>query len=484
MPRKLASVVASLNRAGELVSAPDGDPVVNGLTADSRTVEPGLAYFAVRGSRMDGHRFLADAVARGAAAVVVEEPAQFAVPQVVVRNGRRAVQVAAQEWYGDPARQLTLVGVTGTNGKTTTTALVRHLLNAGETAGSMGTLGAFDGTGATIPSEAGSLTTPGPIGLQATLARLVERGCEHVAMEASSHSLDQGRLDTLRFAAAVFTNVTRDHLDYHGTMESYLAAKMKLSGLLAPEGIGVVNADDAVWRGLPLRGERITFGTGADAMVRATGLSFGRTGSTFAMASPWGDREIRLPLLGDYNVANALGAAATALALGRPLDEVADRLGDAPQVPGRMEVLTEEPCVVLRDYAHTPDALSRALDALRPLTRGRLIVVFGCGGDRDRGKRPEMGRIAAGLADVPVVTSDNPRTENPDSIIDDIEAGMAGIEHHRETDRRAAIHLALGLAQPRDIVLLAGKGHEDYQVIGEERLPFDEREIVLQAVGR
>ncbi|MGH7658839.1 MAG: Mur ligase family protein, partial [Gemmatimonadales bacterium] len=186
MPRNLASIVASLNRAGELVGAPESDPVVNGLTTDSRTVEPGLVYFAVRGSRLDGHRFLADAVARGAAAVAVEEPAQLAVPQVVVRNGRRAVQVAAQEWYGDPARHLTLVGVTGTNGKTTTTALVRHLLNAGETAGSMGTLGAFDGTGAAIPSEAGSLTTPGPIGLQATLATLVDRGCEHVAMEASS----------------------------------------------------------------------------------------------------------------------------------------------------------------------------------------------------------------------------------------------------------------------------------------------------------
>lgn len=484
MPRKLSAIAESLSRAGELTSAPAGDPDIHGITADSRTVEPGFVYFAVRGSTMDGHRFLDDAIARGAAAVVVEEEVQHPLPHIVVRNGRRAVQLAAKEWYNDPGRHLTLVGVTGTNGKTTTTALVRHLLNAKGTTGSLGTLGAFDGAGEPIPSEAGSLTTPGPVGLQATLAALLERGCDHVAMEASSHSLDQGRLDTLRFAAAVFTNVTRDHLDYHGTMEAYLAAKVKLSGLLAPHGIEIVNADDPAWRALPRRGKRITFGTGPDSEVRATGLHFNRRGSTFLLRSPWGDREVSLPLLGSYNVANAIGAAAAALALGRRLDEVTGRLRDAPQVPGRMEVLVEQPCVVLRDYAHTPDALTRALETLRPLTRGRVIVVFGCGGDRDRGKRPEMGRIAAELADVPIVTSDNPRTENPDGIIDEVETGMNGIKHLRETDRREAIHLALGLAQAPDIVLLAGKGHEDYQVIGHERIPFDEKEIVLQAISR
>ncbi len=482
MSRTLSELVRHLAAAGEVLHAPANDPAVSGLTLDSRAVVPGDVYFAIRGSQSDGHAFLPDAVRRGAVAVVLEADADLPVPRVVVRDGRRAARIAAREWYGNPSAEMTLVGVTGTNGKTTTTALTRHLLNGDGTAGGIGTLGAYDGAGEAIPSEAGSLTTPGPIELQATLAALRDRGCDHVVMEASSHSLDQGRLDTLRFAAAVFTNVTRDHLDYHGTMENYLAAKLRLSGLLIPGGVEIVNADDPAWVALPPRQERVTFGLGPDADVRATDLYLHRAGSAFRLSSPWGDAEVRLPLLGDYNVANALAAAAAALALGRPLPEVAGRLSDAPQVPGRMEVLVEEPCVVLRDYAHTPDALERALAALRPVTKGRLMVVFGCGGDRDRGKRPEMGRIAAEGADLAVVTSDNPRTEKPDAIIDDIEAGMPGRRHERRTDRREAIRLALSLARPEDTVLLAGKGHETYQVVGREKLPFDERAIVLEAL--
>jgi UDP-N-acetylmuramoyl-L-alanyl-D-glutamate--2,6-diaminopimelate ligase len=465
-----------------VVKAPPENPPVSGLTLDSRAVAPGDVYFAIRGSATDGHRFLPEAVRRGAVAAVVETVGNLAIPQVVVRDGRRAAQVAAREWFGNPSARMILVGVTGTNGKTTTTALTRHLLNRDGTAGGIGTLGAIDGDGAGVPSEAGSLTTPGPIGLQATLAALRDRGCDHVVMEASSHSLHQGRLDTLRFAAAVFTNVTRDHLDYHGTMEEYLAAKLRLAGLLTPGGVEVVNADDPAWAALAARQERVTFGLSAGADVRATGLHLHSAGSNFRLCSRWGEAEVRLPLLGDYNVANALAAAATALSLGRPLPEVAERLTAAPQVPGRMEVLVDSPCVVLRDYAHTPDALERALAALRPVTRGRLIAVFGCGGDRDRGKRPVMGRIAAQGSDLAVVTSDNPRTENPDAIIDDIEAGMPGRGHERRTDRREAIRLALRLSRPGDTVLLAGKGHETYQVIGTEKQAFDEREIVQEAL--
>jgi UDP-N-acetylmuramoyl-L-alanyl-D-glutamate--2,6-diaminopimelate ligase len=406
------------------------------------------------------------------------------VPEVVVRDGRRAALVLGAAWYGHPARSLSLVGVTGTNGKTTTTGLIRHLLNATGTSGSIGTLGAFDGNGDAVLSTAGTLTTPGPIDLQATLATLVERGVDRVTMEASSHSLDQGRLDGLRFAAGVFTNLTRDHLDYHGTMESYLAAKLRLGGMLTERGVEVVNLDDTAWAVLPLSSRRVTFGLHPAADIRATGIVLHAAGSRFGLEGCFGSADVSLPLLGDFNVANALAAAACALGLGLPLAEVAARLSTSPQVPGRMELLTETPCVVLRDYAHTPDALERALAALRPLTRGRLVVLFGCGGDRDKGKRPIMGRIAVEGADVAVVTSDNPRTEDPVTIIDDIEQGMGGIAHLRIVDRLEAIHTVLRQASPGDTILLAGKGHETYQILGTEKVPFDERQIVSSAVNR
>jgi UDP-N-acetylmuramoyl-L-alanyl-D-glutamate--2,6-diaminopimelate ligase len=474
----------ALRRADLLIST-DVLPAIADLTTDSRTAGPGSLYVAVRGTEADGHRFVPDAVDRGAVAVVVEQRMVSAVPQVTVHDGRRAALLLARTWHGDPAAALQLVGITGTNGKTTTTALVRHLFNARHTAGSIGTLGAFDGAGSTVPSTAGSLTTPGPVDLQATLAELRRRGTTLVAMETSSHSLDQGRLDGLTFAAGVFTNLTRDHLDYHGSMEAYLAAKLKLASLLGLSGVEVVNADDAAWLALGSATRRVTYGMGegaAAATVRATGVILGAAGSRFRLEGRFGSADIALPLLGDFNVSNALAAAATALALDRPLAEVTERLAQAPQVPGRMELITEHPAPVLRDYAHTPDALERALRTLRPLTPGRLIVLFGCGGDRDRGKRPIMGRLAAELADLPVVTSDNPRTEDPELILDDIERGMGSAPRMRIADRRQAIMAALETARPGDTVLLAGKGHETYQVIGTTKLPFDERTIVLDLV--
>jgi len=481
--RSLTDLCTALQREGLLEQAVTVPLNVTGVTADSRAVAPGMVYVAVRGSQADGHRFIADAVARGAVAVVVEQEVATAVPTVRVSDGRRAALALGRYWHGDPGSRLTLVGITGTNGKTTTTSLIRHLLNATGTAGSIGTLGAFDGAGEPVESTAGSLTTPGPIDLQATLGRMLAGGVKTVVMETSSHSLDQGRLDGLSFAAGVFTNLTRDHLDYHGTMESYLAAKLRLDALLGPDGVQVVNADDPAWRTLPSGRRRVTFGLTPTAEVRAVELQLHHAGSTFRLVSPLGEGVVRLPLLGDFNVANALGAAACAVALGRPLTEIIDRLDRAPQVPGRMERLAQEPAVVLRDYAHTPDALERALSALRPLTPGRLIVVFGCGGDRDRGKRPVMGRIAATLADRAIVTSDNPRTEDPEAIIADVEQGMGEVPHDREVDRRAAIAAALAGAGPQDSVLLAGKGHETYQVIGTEKLPFDEATIVRDLIG-
>jgi UDP-N-acetylmuramoyl-L-alanyl-D-glutamate--2,6-diaminopimelate ligase len=482
VPLTWTDVLHHLRRAGLLVSAPAQAADPAGIGVDSRTIRPGMIYLAMRGSQFDGHRFVGDAAARGAAAVVVEVPQQSTVPQIVVHDSHRAALVLGSAWYNHPARSLTLVGVTGTNGKTTTTGLIRHLFNERDTAGSIGTLGAFDGHGEVVASTAGSLTTPGPVDLQATLDAMVKRGVTHVAMEASSHSLDQGRLDALTFAAGVFTNLTRDHLDYHGTMEAYLGSKLRLRSLLGLHGMEIVNLDEDSWRAMPARGPRLTFGAHPGADVRATEIMLDSSGSRFQVSGRFGCANITLPLLGDFNVANALAAAATALGLGRSLSQVAERLAAAPQVPGRMERISDTPCIVLRDYAHTPDALERALTSLRPLTRGRLIVVFGCGGDRDRGKRPLMGRIAAELSHLAIATSDNPRTEDPDAILDDIEQGMSGLPHQRITDRLAAIHTALAEGRPGDTILLAGKGHEDYQIIGTEKFPFDEREIVQKAV--
>jgi UDP-N-acetylmuramoyl-L-alanyl-D-glutamate--2,6-diaminopimelate ligase len=374
--------------------------------------------------------------------------------------------------------------ITGTNGKTTTTALVRHLLDTGHDAGSIGTLGAFDGTGAAVASTAGSLTTPGPVDLQATLRGLVDRGVKWVAMEASSHALDQHRLDAMSFVAGVFTNLTRDHLDYHETMENYRSAKLRLGELVRQDGVLAVNAGDPAWDTLSNDPRTVTWGTVAGADVRVTDTHVLASGSHFVLDGRFGRAEVRLPLPGDFNIANAAAAATVALGLGRPIDEVAARLTSAPQVPGRMERIIDAPFHVMRDYAHTPDALERLLATLRPITPGRIILVFGCGGDRDRGKRPLMGAIASKGADVTLLTSDNPRTEDPEQILDDIAAGMPARGFQREADRHLAIATALGQARAGDMVVLAGKGHEVYQTTGSHAEPFDEREIVLGLMGR
>jgi len=477
----LAAIVAALDGAGLLVQGAlvRAWPAITGVTADSRRVERDMLFCAIRGTAQDGHRFVTAAGERGAAAALVEAPQPVPLLQLVVRDGRRAAAVAAETWYDRPAARLDLIGVTGTNGKTTTVVLARHVLSALEPMGSIGTLGAVDQGGEAVPSEAGNLTTPGPIDLQATLAALVQRGARGVAMEVSSHSLDQGRVDGLVFRAAIFTNLTRDHLDYHKTVEEYFGAKAKLLQYLAPDGLAVVNADDPAWRKLRRDHRRVEFGErGGDVTARRVTLD--ASGARFELVTPTGSAAVRLPLLGGFNVANALAVAACAWGLGVPVDTIVERLASAPQVPGRMERIADRPCTVLRDYAHTPDALQRALEALRPLTRGRLIVVVGAGGDRDRGKRAPMGAIAVQLSDVAVLTSDNPRTEDPERILDEVEAGMVGTRHHREVDRRKAIALALELAREGDTIILAGKGHETYQVIGTEKQPFDEREIVRE----
>ncbi len=473
-----------LDRAGLLVRWPAATAdAFTGVTSDSRLVVAGALFVAWAGTAADAHAFVPAAAAAGAAAIVAERPTEAPVPVIEVTDGRRAAAVAAALFFGDPAEGLDLLAVTGTNGKTTSVHLLRHLFGDEAPAGSIGTLGAVDGTGAVVPGT-GSLTTPGPVELQAALAAMRRSGARTVAMEASSHALHQERLWGLTFRAAVFTNLTRDHMDYHGTEDAYLAAKLRLLELVAPGGVVVVNADDPAWRSVSAGEGRVAFGITSAADLRATELNGDARGMRFTLTWRRQSARVALPLLGRFNVENALGAAAVALALGRPLQGVAERLGRTPQVPGRMERLAASPCVILRDYAHTPDALARALEALRPLTKGRLIAVFGCGGDRDAGKRPVMGGIAARAADLAIVTSDNPRTEDPERILDDIEAGMGTTPHLRIVDRRQAIQRAVTIARPDDTIVLAGKGHETYQVLGRERVAFDERELVAEAVER
>jgi len=471
-------VMTALTRAGLLAGPPPDLSTVTGITTDSRQVTPGTLFLAMPGTQTDGHEFVDDAISRGAVAVVVGRSLTDRVPQVLVRDPLLACRHIAKTWYGDPGSRLEIAAVTGTNGKTTTTGILRHLFNAQGQAGSIGTLGAVDGKGLPVPSTAGSLTTPGPVDLYATLADLSARGVRHVVMEASSHSLHQGRLDGLVLSGAVFTNLTREHLDYHGTMAEYLAAKLRLRELMSPTGVIAVNADDPAWEAIPHDRHCVTYGLAATADVGAAGVVLDADGSRFLLSGRFGRREVSLPLPGSFNVSNALAATACALGLGMDLDTVVERLGAVPQVPGRMERLATTPCTILRDYAHTPDALERVLRTLRPLTPGRLVVLFGCGGARDGGKRPIMGGIAADFADVAVLTSDNPRTEDPERILDDIASGFNGKHHLRIVDRHQAIESALKLVGRGDTLLLAGKGHETYQIIGTTKHPFDERAIV------
>ncbi len=480
-------IVDALRRAGLLLAVQGALPdVVQSITDDSRAATSGSLFVAVRGSARDGHTYLPQVESQQAAAAIVAEPEATALPAIVVSDTRRAVAVAAAAWYGEPARALRLVGVTGTNGKTTSASMLRHLLSEpGAEAASIGTLGVLVGSEGRLHPGGSGLTTPGPIELQRILRELVDDGVTWVAMEASSHALHQHRLDELRFSAALFTNFTRDHLDYHGSMEAYFAAKAMLLSHLTADGCVITNADDPAWNDLPdTPHRRLRFSVGAQvADVYARRTEFTTTGSTFTLHAPATDAvKVHLPLLGDFQVENAVGVAAVGAALGVSAASVAAKLSSMPQVSGRLEMLSTAPAV-LRDYAHTPDALERALQSVRPFATGRVIVVFGAGGDRDRGKRPEMGRIAAALADVCIVTSDNPRTEDPARILDDIVAGMPAAHVVRQVDRRAAIAQAIAMAGPEDLVLLAGKGHETYQIRGTTSYPFDEAVIVAELMA-
>lgn len=489
MKIRLGAVVRRLSREGILGQATDAGPqdvVVSDLTTDSRLVRDGTLFCAVRGTVADGHRFLAGAAAAGAAAALVEEKdSAVDLPQIEVRDGRRAAAFAAAEFFSDPWGDLRMIGVTGTNGKTTTAAILHHLLNLHQQAASIGTLGIIGADGNLVPGTEG-LTTPGPIETGRWLRRLRGDGVSAVAMEVSSHALHQDRVAAVRFDAVLFTNLSRDHLDYHRSLDDYRRVKLGLLDLLKPQGVAVLNADDPAWRDVAVpHARQVRYGLEGKAEVRAIDIVPGATGTDWTLVTPGLSARVNLPLLGDYNVANALGAAAVLWSLGWATDQIAEGLATVPQIPGRLERVPGSPDgpVVLIDFAHTPDAMARALAVLRPLVRGRLFVLFGAGGDRDRGKRADMGRVAAEGADVSIVTSDNPRSEDPERIADDIESGMGHARRTRVIDRREAIRLALTDARKGDIILLAGKGHERYQIWGEERRPFDERVVVQEIIA-
>lgn len=485
--RSLPELLAGLLEEG---AAPP-ELAVSGLACDSRRVAPGTLFFAIPGTREDGARFAGKAVEAGAAAIVAARPLALPVPCLVARSPRRAAAIAAARFHGEPGRGLACVGVTGTNGKTTTCHLLAGLMQcAGRPFGLIGTVGHRAGQLA-LPA---ATTTPGPIELQELLCAMAEGKLAGCAMEVSSHALDQDRAAGVSFRVGVFTNLTRDHLDYHGSMEAYAGAKRRLFSGLEPGASAVANLDDpagaAMLAAVPPGVERIGFSAGAQggAVLRARALRPHPEGVSFRLEGPGGAEAVELPLVGAFNVENALAAAGAALALGLTLAQVAAGLARAEGAPGRLEKIPGPPGRprVFVDYAHTPDALERALRALRPLTPGRLVVLFGCGGDRDRGKRPLMGRAAAAAADEVWVTSDNPRGEEPAAIIAAVLAGAGeGPARVRvEPDRETAIRLALEQAGPEDTVLVAGKGHESEQIVGERRLRFSDREVVGRLLCR
>jgi UDP-N-acetylmuramoyl-L-alanyl-D-glutamate--2,6-diaminopimelate ligase len=453
---------------------------ITALAHDARQVTPGSLFFCVPGALADGHDFAGEALSAGAAALVVERPLTADVPQLVVVDARSAMSVAADVFYGEPTRTLQVAGVTGTNGKTTTTFLVRSVLEAaGRSTGLIGTVEWIVGG----ERRAARFTTPEAIELQRLFREMIDAGDTAVALEASSHGSSYRRLDRVRLDALAFTNLTQDHLDLHETMEEYFQAKRRLFTVPQPVP-AAVNIGDPYGRRLAEeladthRAPLVTFGLRPEAEVRADGLELTNRGSRFRAAGI----ELETPLLGIFNVENVLGAVATALLLDVAEDAIVSGVRAVRGVPGRFEAVDEgQSFAVVVDYAHTPGSLDTVLQAARDLGEGRVIVVFGAGGDRDRGKRPLMGSVAAARSDLAIVTSDNPRSEEPLAIIEDVLQG-AGTGVEVDPDRRSAIRRAVALAAPGDVVVIAGKGHEQGQEVDGVLHPFDDREVAREAL--
>lgn len=469
---------------------------VGGLAYDSRQVKPGDVFVCIRGLRTDGHHYAKDALDRGAAAVVAERELSEPVdaPFVLVPDTREALGLMAARHYGFPSRSLRMIGVTGTNGKTTTTYLIKAILEeAGHKVGLIGTIRNLVGQ-EEIPTER---TTPESLDLQRLLAHMRDAGCSHVVMEVSSHAVELKRIAGVEFDLGLFTNLTQDHLDFHGTLEAYRATKAKFFATLGRSTkpgphLAVINADDpsagyfADASTVPV----LTYGLGEQARIRAVDVQLDGAGMRYRLLTPdWGT-DVRLRLAGRFNVYNSLGAAAAGLGEGCAPEVIRRGLERVTGVPGRFELVDRgQPFTVIVDYAHTPDGLENLLRAADSVTRGRKILVFGCGGDRDRAKRPIMGEIAGRMADYTVVTSDNPRSEDPGAICAEVVAGVArtaaGPEAYRVVvDRREAIQHAVDVARPGDVVLVAGKGHETYQIFADRTVRFDDREVAAEALAR
>lgn len=454
---------------------------IKGVTEDSRLVKKDFLFVAIRGESSDGHMFIQDALHKGASAVAVEKNGPDSLPVIYFENTRRALADIAAAFYQRPAEKLTIVGVTGTNGKTTTTyfleSIARHLKYS---TGVIGTI-AYRIKNKEIKSD---LTTPSPVKLHAIFRDMVKEKIEKVFMEVSSHSLDQDRVWGINFDAGIFTNISRDHLDYHKTMENYIKAKAKLFKSLAEEAIAIVNADDPHWQEFvkETKARVVTYGV-KSGQVRAYDIQTSFSGTVFKIKWKGKEYTVKLNLPCTHNVYNALAAACYFLEKGEDPQAVMEGLAELKKVPGRFEILLTEPFYVIVDYAHTPDALEKLLNAVKELKPEGVIAVFGAGGDRDRGKRPLMGKVAEQLSDRIVITNDNPRTEDPNRIIEDILKGISKKEDVLVIpDRKEAIKKAIGMAKAGWAVVLAGKGHEDYQIIGTKKIPFSDQQEAINAL--
>ena len=465
------------------------DREITGLRYDSRRVGPGNLFVAVGGSCFDGHSFIEQAVDKGAVAIVGEKPGlSKRATMIVVPNSREALARLAATYYGDPSRRLKVIGVTGTNGKSTTTFLVKHLLErANQSTGLIGTV-RYEIGERVLPAQR---TTPESLDLQELLSQCVEAGCRNVVLEVSSHALSQGRASEIAFDVGAFTNLTQDHLDFHHGMKDYFEAKARLFDSVRDnqkkERAAVINIDDPYGQQLVARFGRdlpmISYGMGARAQFRASNFKVEMNGTSYQLNAKEKSYLVRLPLIGRFNVYNSLAALAVAHAIGADVRTSVLALANAPQIPGRLEAIpAKRQFHVFVDYAHTDDALLNVLRTCRDLHPNRLILVFGCGGNRDRTKRVLMGAVADQYADYAILTSDNPRKEDPEAIVRDIEAGFKRKNYERIVDRREAISRAIALAQPKDIVLIAGKGHEKYQEFGDHTIPFDDVEVAARAL--
>jgi UDP-N-acetylmuramoyl-L-alanyl-D-glutamate--2,6-diaminopimelate ligase len=457
----------------------DGELEITDISYDSRKTVPGGLFVAISGYTMDGHAYIPKAVENGAVCVVCERPPETDIPYVQVAHSRQALALLGKNWFGHPAEEMTMTAVTGTNGKTSTTYLLKAVLEQalGAKVGLIGTNQNMIGD-AVLPTER---TTPECFELQKLFRQMRDEGCTHVVMETSSHALYEGRVHGIRFDVGIFTNLTQDHLDFHKTMESYCDAKAILFQNCA---VGVVNADDP-WTLRLLRNavcRQYTYAEHAPADLRAENIRLGSDHVSFDAVTAAERVPVRVGIPGGFMVYNTLDVLAAALQLGVPLEKSAEVLAGVPHVKGRVEVVPTpgKPYTVLIDYAHSPDSLENVLTSVKGFAKGRTVAVFGAGGDRDRTKRPKMGRIAAEIADFAIVTSDNPRTEDPDEIIREITAGMEGTKtpYVTITDRVRAIHYAMDHAQPEDVIVLCGKGHETYQEVNHVKHHMDEREIV------